>query len=208
MFTGLVEEVGTIVAINRSTGDANSAAAQVTVRAPQATSDAAHGDSIAVSGVCLTVVALDADTFTVELMAETLNRTSARDWQPGTGVNIERSLLPTTRLGGHIVQGHVDGVGHVILKKTQPGFDDVHIRVPAALGRFIAPQGAVAVDGISLTIIDVTDTADGTEFSLGIIPETRQATTMGQRNVGDTVNIEVDVMAKYAARLLATEGTN
>lgn len=207
MFTGLIEEIGQVAAIRR-TGDTAAPTATVTVRAPGAVTDVAHGDSIAVAGVCLTVISFDTESFTAELMAETVRRTTARGWQEDTAVNIERSLLPTTRLGGHVVQGHVDGVGHVINKKSQPGFDDFTFAVPRDVGRFIAPQGAIAIDGISLTVIAVTDTAHGCEFSVGIIPETRGATTMGERTVGDEVNIEVDVMAKYAARLLATEGAH
>lgn len=204
MFTGIVEELGEVTAIDVATDGSD---ARLTVRGPLVTSDAARGDSIAVSGICLTVVASDADTFTAELMAETLSRTPAGSWQPGTAVNLERSVTPATRLGGHIVQGHVDGVGIVTVIEPRTGYDDVSIRVPRAIGRYLAPKGAVAVDGISLTVIDVIDeVTDGeptTTFSLGIIPETRAATTMGSREVGDRVSVEVDVMAKYAERLLA-----
>lgn len=228
MFTGIVEELGEVaaIAIDGAGGGSASAtggsaragqesgpaqSARLTVRGPTVSADAAHGDSICVSGICLTVVDSDADTFTAELMAETLARTSAGGWGVGDRVNLERSVTPATRLGGHIVQGHIDGVGTVVSRVTNAGYDDVAIRVPAALGRFIAPKGAIAVDGISLTVIDVTDQeaegpdmTDMTTFTLGIIPETRRATTMGVVNVGDVVNVEVDVMAKYAERLLAS----
>jgi riboflavin synthase len=200
MFTGIVEELGEIVAM---TAADDSSDARVTVRGPKVTADVSYGDSIAVNGVCLTVVASRADTFTAEMMDETLSRTTAKAWLPGTPVNLERSVTPTTRLGGHLVQGHVDGVGTLVSRTPHPGYDEVAISVAADLGRYLAPKGAVAVDGISLTVIDVTDSVDGTTFTLGIIPATRGATTMGRRSAGDACNIEVDVMAKYAERLLA-----
>jgi riboflavin synthase len=216
MFTGIVEELGEIVSVDMATAASGPRDARVTIRGPKVTSDVAHGDSIAVSGVCLTVVGIGsgdaADTFTAELMAETLARTTAAGWEPGTLVNLERSVTPTTRLGGHIVQGHVDGVGTVVSRTENTGYDDVAISVPGELGRYIAVKGAVAVDGISLTVIDVSDTLGHagqpgmTTFTLGIIPETRGATTMGHRGAGDRVNIEVDVMAKDAERLLASGG--
>lgn len=210
MFTGIVEELGEVVAI-RVAGDGSDA--RVTIRGPKVTSDVAHGDSIAVDGVCLTVVDTAEGTFTAELMAETLVRTTAKAWSPGTRVNLERSVTPATRLGGHIVQGHVDGIGTVTAHTGNPGYDDVSVAVPATIGRYIAPKGAIAVDGISLTVIDVTDgdpvgDPSGdlvTTFTVGIIPATRDATTMGRRSAGDPVNIEVDVMAKYAERLLGRE---
>lgn len=208
MFTGIVEELGTITAIEVA-GDGSSA--RLTVRGPIVTSDVAQGDSIAVNGICLTVVASAAETFTAELMAETLARTTAAAWAVGTPVNLERSVTAATRLGGHIVQGHVDGVGIVTSRVGADGYDDISVAVPLAVGRYLAPKGAVAVDGVSLTVIDVIDDAAAgpagaepvTTFTLGIIPATRAATTLGGRLVGDTVNVEVDVMAKYAERLLA-----
>lgn len=208
MFTGIIEELGEVVSVDIAEGASD---ARLTVRGPLVTSDARQGDSISVGGVCLTVVGLGDGTFTADLMAETLARTTAQGWATGTAVNLERSVTPSTRLGGHIVQGHVDGVGTVVSRTRNPKYDDVAIRVPAAIGRLIAEKGAVAVDGISLTVIDVRDApSDGaayTTFTVGIIPETRQVTTMGRREAGDTVNIEVDVMAKYAERLLAHRGS-
>lgn len=219
MFTGIVEEIGEIEGITVVADGA-----RVTVTGPTAASDARIGDSIAVDGICLTVVERDRTSFTAELMAETLVRTTAGRWRAGTPVNLERSLTPTTRLGGHLVQGHIDGTGVLVSRTAHDTYDEVAIRVPRALGRFIAPKGAVAVDGISLTVIDVADQPPGavatphddgpggtaryddgpvTTFTLGIIPTTRTATTLGRRRLGDEVNIEVDVMAKYAQRLLA-----
>jgi len=200
MFTGIVEERGEVVALNLGSDGAD---ARVTVRGPLVTQDVQHGDSIAVSGVCLTVVETAGQTFTADVMAETLLRTSARDWAAGRAVNLERSVTPSTRLGGHVVQGHVDGVGTVVSKVPHDRYDEVAIRVGSELGRYVAEKGAIAVDGISLTVIDVVDSADGTVFTLGIIPETRTATTIGTAAVGSSVNVEVDVMAKYVERLLS-----
>jgi riboflavin synthase len=205
MFTGIVEERGEVVALELAPDGAD---ARVTVRGPVVTQDVRHGDSIAVSGVCLTVVASDGGTFTADVMAETLLRTSARDWAPGRPVNLERSVTPTTRLGGHVVQGHVDGVGTVVARVPHDGYDEFSIAVDTTLAPYIAGKGAVAVDGISLTVIEVTDSPDGAVFTLGIIPETRAATTLGSAAVGTTVNIEVDVMAKYVERLLSFRGAS
>ena len=200
MFTGIVEERGEVLALDLAPDGAD---ARVTVRGPVVTQDVRHGDSIAVSGVCLTVVASTDGAFTADVMAETLLRTNARDWAPGRPVNLERSVTPTTRLGGHIVQGHVDGVGTVVSRVPHQGYDEFSIAVGPDLARYIAGKGAIAVDGISLTVIAVTDSPDGAVFTLGIIPETRAATTLGSATVGSAVNIEVDVMAKYAERLLS-----
>ena len=199
MFTGIVEERGEVVALEVAPGGAD---ARVTVRGPVVTQDVRHGDSIAVSGVCLTVVASEAGTFTADVMAETLLRTSAGQWFPGRPVNLERSVTPATRLGGHVVQGHIDGTGTVVARVAHEGYDEFSISVDKPLARYIAEKGAIAVDGISLTVIAVTDSPDGSVFTLGIIPETRSATTLGTADIGATVNIEVDVMAKYVERLL------
>ena len=200
MFTGIVEERGEVVALDLAPDGAD---ARVTVRGPLVTQDVRHGESIAVLGICLTVVASTDGTFTADVMAETLLRTSAKEWVPGRPVNLERSVTPTTRLGGHVVQGHVDGVGTIVARVPHEGYDEFSISVGPDLARYIASKGAIAVDGISLTVIDVTDSSTGTVFTLGIIPETRTATTLGAAQVGSSVNIEVDVMAKYAERLLS-----
>jgi riboflavin synthase len=202
MFTGIVEERGTVVDLQ--VNDADTGSARLTVRGPKVTSDAGHGDSIAVSGVCLTVVDRAADTFTVDVMAETLKRSTIGALNPGDEVNLERSVTPTTRLGGHIVQGHVDGTGTVTARTPHQAWDEIRIAVGRDLARYLAGKGAIAIDGISLTVIDVVDNDDGAEFGIGVIPETRSATTMGAIEVGDTVNLEVDVVAKYVERLLAT----
>lgn len=200
MFTGIVEERGEVVALDLAPDGAD---ARVTVRGPLVTQDVKHGESISVSGVCLTVVASSGGTFTADVMAETLSRTSAKDWAPGRPVNLERSVTPTTRLGGHLVQGHIDGVGTVVARVPHEGWDEFSISVSRDLAPYIAGKGSIAVDGISLTVIDVTDSPSGAVFTLGIIPETRTATTLGSTSVGAGVNIEVDVMAKYAERLLS-----
>ncbi len=201
MFTGIVEERGRVVDVRQDPADTGSA--RLTVHGPKVTADVAHGDSIAVSGVCLTVVDRDGADFTVDVMAETLRRSTIGALTAGDEVNLERSVTPTTRLGGHIVQGHVDGTGTVVGRTEFPAYDEIRIRAGADLARYLAAKGSVAVDGISLTVIDVVDAADGVEFGIGIIPETRTATTLGAARVGTVVNLEVDVMAKYAERLLA-----
>lgn len=209
MFTGIVEELGEIVDIQHvgaPAADTAAAAAlgsaRITVRGPRVAVDAGHGDSIAVDGVCLTVVDRGAGTFSVDVMAETLLRSTIGDRRPGDPVNLERSVTAGTRLGGHIVQGHVDGTGTIVSVVPHEAWNDVRIAVGPDLARYLAGKGAVAVDGISLTVIDVVDTAEGAEFTIGVIPETRTATTIGARVPGDRVNIEVDVVAKYVERLL------
>ena len=210
MFTGIVEERGEVVdlrvtADNDDTAEtgASPGSARLTVRGPLVTQDAGHGDSISVSGVCLTVVDRSADTFTVDVMAETLKRSTIGTLEPGDRVNLERSVTAATRLGGHIVQGHVDGTGIVTVRIAHPAYDEIRIAVGTDLARYLAGKGAIAVDGISLTVIDVVDNDDGAEFGIGVIPETRAATTIGEVKVGDRVNLEVDVVAKYVERLLA-----
>jgi len=201
VFTGIIEERGEVLDLTLA---ADGDSARLTIRAATVTGDAGHGDSIAVSGVCLTVVDRAAGTFTADVMAETLTRTTLGALSVGDEVNLERSVLPTTRMGGHVVQGHVDGVGTLVSRTPHPAWDEIRIAVGPELARYIAGKGAIAVDGISLTVIDVHDTDAGAEFGIGIIPETRAATTLGGRAPGDRLNIEVDVMAKYVERLLGT----
>lgn len=203
MFTGIVEEMGRVVSLEMAPGGTD---ARLRVEGPLVTGDVGHGDSIAVDGVCLTVVGHDGPVFELDVMGETLQRTTVGTLTAGAAVNLERSLTPTTRLGGHVVQGHVDGVGTLVRRETQPAWDILTVAVPRAVGRYIAGKGAVAIDGISLTVVDVVDTAGGVEFTIGVIPETQRATTLGAAMVGDSVNIEVDVMAKYVERLLQTGG--
>lgn len=204
MFTGIVEEQGHVVALDMATDGGD---ALLRIDGPLVTGDVAHGHSISVNGVCLTVVGSDGSEFEVDVMGETLQRTAIGALAPGDVVNLERSVTPTSRLGGHIVQGHVDGIGVLSDRRHHEKWDTLIFRVPAELGRYIAGKGAIAIHGISLTVIEVADTTDddgnaATEFSIGVIPETLRATTLGATQVGDRVNIEVDVMAKYVERLL------
>jgi len=201
MFTGIVEEVGTVVALRWPDGDG--ADARVTVRGPLVASDARVGDSIAVSGVCLTVTDLPGDgTFAADVMPETLSRSTLGQLGAGEGVNLERALPVGGRYGGHVVQGHVDGVGVVRERRTGPRWEDVTIGLDPALVRYVAEKGSIAVSGVSLTVTFVGDD----EFGVSLIPTTLSATTLGGAATGTRVNLEVDVLAKYAERLLSTTG--
>jgi riboflavin synthase len=213
MFTGIVEELGSVVALDRPDGDAGSGAttgtvtdAVLTVAGPLATSDARPGDSIAVDGVCLTVTSVlpgddgNAAAFVAEVMPETLRRTSLGALVPGAAVNLERALPADGRLGGHVVQGHVDGVATLVRRTPGPRWDELELAAPAALTRYIAEKGSVALSGVSLTVTWVSD--DG--FGVSLIPTTLAATTLGRLAPGDVVNVEVDVLAKYVERLMAT----
>ncbi|MET9200940.1 riboflavin synthase [Gordonia sp. NPDC003585] len=196
MFTGIVEELGEIAA-REDLPDA----ARITVRGPIVTSDAGYGDSIAVNGVCLTVVEKHDDRFTVDVMAETLRRSSLSDLGPGSRVNLERAMPAGGRFGGHIVQGHVDGTGEVISVSPSQHWTVVRIAVPAALSRYLVEKGSITVDGVSLTVssLGMTDAADWFEISL--IPTTLSETNLGSAQPGTVVNLEVDVIAKYVERL-------
>jgi riboflavin synthase len=195
MFTGIVEELGTVVRIE-DLGDA----ARLTVRGPVVTADARPGDSIAVSGVCLTVVDLTDDAFTADVMKETLARSSLGALTEGSRVNLERAATLATRLGGHLVQGHVDGVGEVLERTPAEHWELVRITLPDGLDRYLVEKGSVTVDGISLTVVDV----DGRSFGVSLIPETLRRTTLGAAPPGTPVNLEVDVIAKYVERLVRT----
>lgn len=195
MFTGIVEELGEVTALE-IIGDA----ARLSVRGPVATSDAALGASIAVNGCCLTVADLAEGVFTADLMAETLAKTSLGGIEVGSRVNLERSVPVTGRLGGHIVQGHVDGTGTIRQRVPGERWEVVEIAVPVAMLPYLAAKGSVAVDGVSLTIVEVSD-ADAS-FTVSLIPETLARTTLGLKQVGTVVNIELDVIAKYVERLL------
>ncbi len=193
MFTGIVEEVG---AIRRLTNITNGA--RLTVAAHTVTHDAKLGDSIAVNGVCLTVVEKTADSFAADLSAETLKRTSLRQAVVGTRVNLERALLPTTRLGGHIMQGHVDGTGHLISAQPIGEGWTVRIGFPTELARYLVEKGSIAVDGISLTIAALGESW----FEIAVIPHTWQMTNLSSLTSGAAVNLEVDIIAKYVENLL------
>ena len=193
MFTGIVEELGEVVAVEEQ-GDSS----RLTVRGPLVTSDAVHGDSIAVNGVCLTVVSNEDGAFTADVMAETLRRSSLRGASAGTPVNLERALRLSDRLGGHLVQGHVDDTGEVLAVTPQEHWTVVRVSLPADLARYVVEKGSITVDGVSLTVSAVDDEA----FEVSLIPTTLSATTLGARAPGDSVNLEVDVTAKYVEKLL------
>ena len=196
MFTGLIEEKGTVTAVE-DLGDS----VRLTIRGPLVVSDAQHGDSIAVSGVCLTVMDQDADTFAADVMKESLDKTSLGDLQVGDEVNLERATRVGARLGGHVVQGHVDGTGRILDRTPSEHWEVVHVGLPAELARYLVAKGSVTVDGTSLTVVDVADGSDPW-FSVSLIPTTLAETTLGTKAPGDRVNLEVDILAKYVERLL------
>jgi riboflavin synthase len=197
LYTGIVEELGEIVAIER-TGNS----ARITVRGPLVTADAAHGDSININGVCLTVTSLADGQFTADVMGETLDRSSLGALAPGARVNLERPVRPDGRLGGHIVQGHTDGTGVITDRRPAGIWQVVRISLPAELSRYVVQKGSVAVDGISLTVSDIGSVQD-CWFEVSLIPETLQRTTLGSKQVGEVVNLEVDLLAKIVERLMA-----
>lgn len=198
VFTGIVEELGEVVGLEHN-GDM----ARLAVRGPKVTADAARGDSIAINGVCLTVTDLGGGEFTADVIGETLKHSTLGSLGPGTAVNLERALRPDGRLGGHIVQGHVDGTGTIIARQPGTDWEVVRIAVPAELSRYLVYKGSVAVDGISLTVSGLSaDGAAGSWFEVSLIPETLQRTTLGFKQPGAAVNIEVDLIAKYVERLL------
>lgn len=197
MFTGIVEEVGEIVALDNGTDSA-----RLSVRGPLVTSDVVLGASISVNGVCLTVTDVADDVFAVDVMAETLRRSSLAGLAPGEPVNLERAMRADGRFGGHVVQGHVDGVGEVVARVPGDRWEVVRVSLPQALRRYVVEKGSVAVDGTSLTVSTVLDDA----FEVSLIPTTLAATTLGRRAVGDVVNLEVDVLAKYVEAQLAHGG--
>ena len=204
MFTGIVEELGRIVRLETVEDSA-----RLTVEAPTVTQDVNLGDSVSVNGCCLTVTAVHGSTFTADLMAETLTRTTLGSQAPGDPVNLERALRASDRLGGHIVQGHVDATAEVLDHHRGEHWDLLRISLPQEIARYVAVKGSVALDGVSLTVVDVVDAPNaspapgaGASLSVGLIPETLRRTTLGTRRPGERVNLEVDVLAKYAERLL------
>jgi riboflavin synthase len=198
MFTGIVEELGHVVALERGADSA-----RLTVAGPLVVSDAVHGASIAVNGVCLTVVEHDGERFTVDVMAESLARTSLGVLAPGDRVNLERAMPAGGRFGGHVVQGHVDGTARIVARTPGDRWEVVRFSLGADLARYVVEKGSITVDGVSLTVSAVGDDW----FEVSLIPTTLALTTLGHRGVGDPVNLEVDVLAKYVERLLATTPT-
>lgn len=197
MFTGIVEELGEVTAVENLDD-----ASRFRLRGPVVTEGARHGDSIAVNGVCLTVVDHEGDEFTADVMAETLDRSSLGVLSVGSRVNLERPMAVGERLGGHIVQGHVDGTGEIIERKPSDNWEIVKISLPEDLRRYVVEKGSITVDGISLTVVD----AGPDYFTISLIPTTLALTTLGLKQPGDPVNLEVDVIAKYVERLLGSQG--
>ena len=193
MFTGIVEELGEVVAVEPLAG-----ASRLTVRGPLVTSDAGHGDSISVNGVCLTVVTHSGGAFTADVMAETLRRSSLGALAVGSPVNLERAVRVCDRLGGHVVQGHVDGTGEILAVTPDEHWTVVRVSLPGGLGRYVVEKGSITVDGVSLTVAAIT----GDWFEISLIPTTLGLTTLGHKGPGDPVNLEVDIIAKHVEKLL------
>jgi riboflavin synthase len=198
MFTGIVEEVGTLVV-----REDQAEAARLEIRASRVLEDVALGDSIAVDGVCLTVTGVRDGVWTTDVMAETLRRSSLGKVEAGSRVNLERAVTPGTRLGGHIVQGHVDGVGTVLTRTPAEHWEVVRVGLPTGLARYVVEKGSITVDGVSLTVSALSAATDPEPwFEVSLIPTTLRETTLGARAPGDPVNLEVDVIAKHVERLL------
>ena len=193
MFTGIIEELGRVKAIEQQAD-----AVRITIEGPLAVSDVKRGDSIAVSGTCLTAVEFDDRTFTADVMKETLDRTSLSELKVGDAVNLERAMTAATRFGGHVVQGHVDGVGKIISREPSENWEWLRVSIPTELMKYIVLKGSITIDGVSLTVNEVGDDFIG----LSLIPETLALTTLGSKQVGAKVNVEADVMAKHIERLL------
>ncbi|MCX5379517.1 riboflavin synthase [Streptomyces sp. NBC_00091] len=194
MFTGIVEELGEVTAVEQL-----AEASRFRLRGPVVTEGAKHGDSIAVNGVCLTVVETADGEFTADVMQETLNRSSLGALAEGSRVNLERPMALGGRLGGHLVQGHVDGTGRILSRTPSEHWEIVKVSLPENLARYVVEKGSITVDGVSLTVVE----AAADYFTISLIPTTLALTTLGIKQSGDPVNLEVDVLAKYVERLLA-----
>lgn len=193
MFTGIVEELGSVKLIEQLPD-----AIRLTISGPLVVSDANRGDSISVSGACLTVVEKDAESFTADVMQETLKLTSLDGVKVGDPVNLERAMTAATRFGGHVVLGHVDGVGEIVSRQPSENWEWVRVAIPANLMKYVVLKGSITIDGISLTVNELGENWIG----LSLIPETLKVTTLGSKKPGDKVNVEVDVMAKHIERLI------
>ena len=197
MFTGIVEELGEVVAVEKQAD-----AVRITVAGALVASDLNRGDSIAVNGTCLTAVEHDSNGFTADVMQETLNKTSLSGVKVGDSVNLERAMNSATRFGGHVVQGHVDGVGTIVSREPSENWEWVRVRIPAELMKYVVLKGSITIDGVSLTVNEL----NGDIIGLSLIPETLRLTTLGTKQAGDPVNVEADVMAKHIERLLEARG--
>ena len=194
MFTGIVEELGEVAYLTDAGGDS----AVIAVRGSVVTSDARHGDSVAVNGVCLTVIDNVDGVFTADVMGETLRRSSLGVLRSGSPVNLERAATVGSRLGGHLVQGHVDGVATIIARDPSADWEVLRFSLPPDLAKYVVEKGSITVDGVSLTVMAV----DHESFTVGLIPTTRKLTVLGAKAVGDPVNLEVDIIAKYVEKML------
>ncbi len=193
MFTGIIEELGKVAAIEQQPD-----AIRLTIACGKVLSDLKRGDSISCSGTCLTAIDIDGSSFTADVMLETLKRSSLSEVKVGDVINLERAMQHETRFGGHIVQGHVDGVGEVISREKSANWDWVRIRIPADLMKYVVMKGSITIDGISLTVNELGDD----HIAVSLIPETLEVTTLGYKQPGDKVNVEADVLAKHIERLL------
>ena len=193
MFTGIIEELGTVTGITKQPD-----ALRLTIKGKMVLEDLKRGDSISCSGTCLTAIEIDENGFTADVMMETIKLTSLMEVVVGDPINLERAMNAKTRYGGHVVQGHIDGVGEFVSRETSENWDWVRIRIPRELLRYVVMKGSITFDGISLTVNEISDDVIG----LSLIPETLQVTTLGTKKPGSKVNVEVDVMAKHIERLM------
>ena len=193
MFTGIIEELGTVTGITKQPD-----ALRLTIRGKMVLDDLKRGDSISCSGTCLTAIEIDENGFTADVMMETIKLTSLMEVVVGDPINLERAMNAQTRYGGHVVQGHIDGVGEFVSRETSENWDWVRIRIPRELLRYVVMKGSITFDGISLTVNEISDDVIG----LSLIPETLQVTTLGAKKPGSKANVEVDVMAKHIERLM------
>ena len=196
MFTGLIQAVGRVSAIDRQ-----ESSAKLEITSPEISSQISQGDSVSVNGTCLTVVSFTKESFEVDVMVQTLNLTSTGQLKAGSPVNLELATRSSDRLGGHIVQGHVDGVGKVVALSADSQWTRMDISVPSDLMKYVVAQGSICIEGVSLTVGELNDKAD--QVSVWLIPETLDKTNLSEKTIGDLLNIEVDVLAKYVERLIA-----
>jgi riboflavin synthase len=196
MFTGIIEELGKVAAIEKQPD-----AIRLTIACKEVLSDLKRGDSISCSGTCLTAIEIDDQGFTADVMLETIRRSSLDRVKVGDPINLERAMNAATRFGGHIVQGHVDGVGEFVSREKSDNWDWVKIRLPKDLMKYVVHKGSITLDGISLTVNDI----DGDVIALSLIPETLRVTTLGYKNPGDKINVEADVLAKHVEKLMESK---
>jgi len=196
MFTGIIEELGKVAAIEKQPD-----AIRLTIACKEVLSDLKRGDSVSCSGTCLTAIEIDDQGFTADVMLETIRRSSLDGVKVGDPINLERAMNATTRFGGHIVQGHVDGVGEFVSREKSDNWDWVKIRLPKELMKYVVHKGSITLDGISLTVNEI----DGDVIALSLIPETLRVTTLGYKNPGDRINVEADVLAKHVEKLMESK---